>query len=314
MCPTLMNEPTLHLCIPTYNRSHLVEEAICSLQLQDNAGPRWRLLVVDNASSDDTPQRLARLQRKWPRLITVRENRQGLSHARNRGIAECASGWILFADDECTFPTDYVSRALSVIDRYAPVLFGGPVYPRYHDSPPRWWRDNYGTYSIPSLLGRSDRIFFSGGNMGYSVAALRKLGGFDPHLGMRGNRLGYGEETAVEEVLLQDYPPQSIHYDPDLFNFHLVRPEKYQWSHLLHEHFSRGLSRAYIKNRTPRTSSHNRTEQIIPPSLLVTKYPRPRAANRHPLGLLYEKGLPLLRLIGYWSGRLFGSGQQKKPH
>ncbi len=301
----MQSTPILHLCIPTFNRARLLEAAINSLRQQANDSARWRVVVVNNHSTDDTAERLQHLQQQWPRLITVSENQPGSSVARNRGLAECRKGWILFTEDDCTFPSDYVDRALGLLDRYAPVMFGGPIYPRYDHPPPRWWRDDYGTYSHPKLTGRSKRISLSGGNIGFALEALQKIGGFDPSLGIHGKRLGFGEETAVEAQILHNYPPEAIQFDLKLFIYHLVRNEKYQWHCLLNEHLSRGIARARIERLQSRLRETAKQPTAIPPSLLCTNYPiQPATRNGHPLGILYEKGLPLVRLLGLAIGRL----------
>ena len=300
----IQSEPILHLCIPTFNRAHLLEMSLNSLQQQANDNDRWRVLVVNNNSTDDTQQRLQRLQQQWARLNVVFENQQGSAIARNRGLAECRKGWILYIDDDCTFPSDYVDRALDVIDRYAPAMFGGPCYPRYDHQPPYWWRDDYGIYSHPKLTGRSNRISLSGGNICFALDALQQIGGFDPRLGIHGKRLGFGEETAVEAQILHKYPPEAIQFDLKLFVYHLVRAEKYQWSFLLHEHLLRGIARARIR-RLQATLTEATGQPIAPPSLLVTNYQPPQAKrNWHPLGILYENGLPLVRLLGFAVGYL----------
>jgi glycosyltransferase involved in cell wall biosynthesis len=60
----------------------------------------WEVLVVDNNSRDDTPAVVAQCQREWPRLRYVHEPRQGLSHARNLGIAHASGDILLFTDDD----------------------------------------------------------------------------------------------------------------------------------------------------------------------------------------------------------------------
>lgn len=50
-----MNEnPKVTVAIPTYNRSRLLKEAMASVLAQDYLD--FRVMVVDNASSDDTEQ------------------------------------------------------------------------------------------------------------------------------------------------------------------------------------------------------------------------------------------------------------------
>lgn len=295
----------LTIAIPTWNRAPLVETAIRSLMAQENGSCRWKVLVVDNASSDDTAARLEKARCDWSRLSTVGEETRGLSYARNRAVEECGTEYLLFADDESKFPADYVDRALDIIDRYAPVLFGGPIYPWYTEPPPSWWSDEYGSFSLPRRLGRADRIYFSGGNVGYAVEALRAVGGFDTNLGMRGSVLRFGEETAVEQALLRRYPPETVHYDPLFFNYHMVRPEKYRWRFLMRENFARGLARARVARSAAEKSADDGPREIVPACLRPTAVPPSRSSGRTFPRVAYEIGLPLLRRFGYAMGRLF---------
>ena len=236
----------LTIAIATFNRAVYVTGAIESLSAQANTSGRWRVVVIDNNSTDDTAMHVARLAAAWPRLTLVHEPVQGLSHARNRALASTPEGYILYADDECKFPADYVDRALAIVDQRRPAVFGGPIHPWYPTPPPAWWLDDYGSFSLPWQAARGGRIYLSGGNIGFAVEALRAVGGFDPGLGMKGNAIRFVEETAVELAILARYGPERIWFDPDFVNFHAVRPEKFRWSVLAREHFFRGMARAEI--------------------------------------------------------------------
>ena len=245
----------LTIAIPTFNRAFYVTTAIDSLREQANASERWRVVVVDNNSTDDTAERLALLAAQWPRLTVLFEPEPGASVARNRALAWSAQhgagqdgeGYILYVDDECKFQPDYVDRALAIIDRHKPRMFGGPIHPWYVVPPPAWFRPEYGSYSLPWATGLSDRISLSAGNMGFSIAALAAIGGFDPARGPRGTRLAFGEETAVENRMLAMFGADAVWFDPDLVNFHAVRPEKFRWRQMLREHFLRGMARGELQ-------------------------------------------------------------------
>ena len=154
----------LTVAIPTFNRADLLGIALQSLAEQDAEPEGWRVLVVDNNCTDQTAVQVSTMATKWPRLSLVSEPRQGLSHARNRALACCNSGWLLFVDDECTFPPGYVARALTIVRERRPLVFGGPIRPWYQKPPPAWFRPEYGSFSLPWATGRSNRIFLSGGN------------------------------------------------------------------------------------------------------------------------------------------------------
>ena len=76
------------ITIQTYNRSAVLAETLESLRpLQCPAGVEYEILVVDNNSTDDTPQVLQKYGVLLaPRLRSVFEPQQGLSHARNRAV------------------------------------------------------------------------------------------------------------------------------------------------------------------------------------------------------------------------------------
>lgn len=292
----------LTIAIPTFNRAELVEIAVRNLMAQANTGPRWRVLVIDNRSTDDTAARLERLQREWTRLEVLNERRQGLSFARNRALDACDGGWLLFADDECKFPPDYVDRALAIIDTKAPAMFGGPVRPWYPTQPPHWYRDEYGSFSLPWLAPRASRIYLSGGNIGFSVDALRSVGGFDPALGMSGGRIAFGEETDVEERILRRFGPDSVFYDPDFYNLHAVRPEKFRWRYLIRENFQRGVSRATVFKAAAAGTEASR-DVAVPACLRPEAGALLSGTPRVWQCFVYEKGLPLLRVVGQLWGR-----------
>jgi glycosyltransferase involved in cell wall biosynthesis len=86
----------------TYNRAGLVRDTLRSLMALETDGAfRYEVLVVDNASTDETPQVLEEIIRSATiPLRSVREAKQGVSCARNRGIAEATGTWIAFFDDD----------------------------------------------------------------------------------------------------------------------------------------------------------------------------------------------------------------------
>lgn len=243
----VMTQPaTLTLAIPTFNRAFYLTTAIGSLRAQANTSNRWRVVVANNNSTDDTAAQLAAVAADWPRLEVLFVPAPGASIARNQALERAGADYILYADDECKFPSDFIDRALAIIDRHGPKMFGGPILPWYVTPPPVWLPPDYGSYSLPWATGHSDRVSFSAGNMGFETSALRAIGGFDPARGPRGAQMAFGEETAVETLMLERFGPDAVWFDPEFFNFHAVRPEKYVWRNLLREQFQRGQARAQL--------------------------------------------------------------------
>ncbi len=85
-----MQEKKLSLVIATYNRGAKLAVTLDSLLAQTLPQELWEVVVVNNNSTDDTAERFAAYAAAHPELDVrmVRETEQGVSAARNRGIAE----------------------------------------------------------------------------------------------------------------------------------------------------------------------------------------------------------------------------------
>ena len=89
--------PEISVVIPTSNRRAMLAEAINSVQAQTNA--RWELIVVDDASTDDTWSFLSGLRDTRIRCFR-QEKKYERSAARNLGLANARSEFIMFLDDD----------------------------------------------------------------------------------------------------------------------------------------------------------------------------------------------------------------------
>jgi hypothetical protein len=102
--------PRVSVVITTYNRSALLQRAIESAR---NAGTQLELIVVDDCSTDDTPDVCARIDDiRYVRLSTNR----GLSNARNVGIEESSSEFITFLDDDDLRLPGSIDKQLRIIE------------------------------------------------------------------------------------------------------------------------------------------------------------------------------------------------------
>lgn len=95
-------ETLIGVVIPAYNYARTVGRAVESVLAQlDNADAQ--LLVIDDGSTDETPQVLDALLRKFPgRFQVLRKTNGGLASVRNLGIEMSAGKYLIFldADDE----------------------------------------------------------------------------------------------------------------------------------------------------------------------------------------------------------------------
>jgi len=90
-----MNNPLISVIIPTYNRAWALGEALDSVLAQTY--PAVELIVVDDGSTDETPDLLARYGDAL-RVLTLENG--GVSRARNHGISASTGEFIAFLDSD----------------------------------------------------------------------------------------------------------------------------------------------------------------------------------------------------------------------
>lgn len=223
----------LSLVIATYNRSAPLLAALQSVVHQDAPPSEWECVVVNNNSKDDTEDRFAEFAACHPalNLRMVRETRQGLSYARNRGIAETSGPYIAIIDDDERINEGFISAYIRFFDLHPQVASaGGRIIPEYPSGRPVWMsRYTERPIANPIDLGSSECVFPSGripggGNMALRRSAVEKYGAFDPAFGRVGGRLIGGEESDLFERLARG--GEQCWYVPEAVMWHIIPPEK----------------------------------------------------------------------------------------
>lgn len=104
----------LAVIIPAYNRRELLLETLACVR--DQTVPPWRLVIVDDGSTDGTIEAAEQWFSQHDMACEVKMIRQsnaGVSAARNRGVLECEEADLLaFLDSDDLWPPDFVHQAL----------------------------------------------------------------------------------------------------------------------------------------------------------------------------------------------------------
>jgi glycosyltransferase involved in cell wall biosynthesis len=101
--------------IPTYNREHLVSEAISSVLAQDIEGCILEIIVVDDGSTDKTREVLKAFGDK---IRYIYQENKGAGAARNRGIDEATGEWIAFLDSDDRWLPNKLSLQFKVLGAF----------------------------------------------------------------------------------------------------------------------------------------------------------------------------------------------------
>lgn len=186
----------------TYNRADRLPLALEALLAQEGAVP-YEIIVVDNNSTDSTSDVVDTIaQRAGQRVRPVFESRQGLSYARNTGIALARGSIIAVSDDDVRVAPDWVRRIKQAFDQHPDIAYiGGRVMPHWMEPPPKWlttahWSplalQDYGPDCV--ISGREHAVCLVGANLAFRRQVFETVGLFTPALGRIKDGIGSTED------------------------------------------------------------------------------------------------------------------------
>ena len=237
--------PMISVVVCTYNRADLLAGALESLVRQSLVPSCYEIIVVDNASTDETPEVVQIFQEKYPEhtIVRVYESQQGLGYARNAGLKHAHGRHVAYLDDDARASSDWLKTALELFEivKPTPICLGGPILPFYDAPKSEWFRDDYESRTWgdkPRFLKKGES--FSGSNMVWRKEILEAFGGFDVRVGVKGDYLSLGEETVPFDKVWRSFDHPVFYYSPQLSVHHWVPPFKMTVSYQLKRAFVAG--------------------------------------------------------------------------
>jgi glycosyltransferase involved in cell wall biosynthesis len=183
-----MSTELVTVVVCTYNRAALVRDTLASLTPLETDGQfAYEVVVVDNASTDDTPAVIAETARNYPvPLRGVREEKAGVACARNRGIREARGTWIAFFDDDQVAHPCWLKELLAQARRSSARCVGGGIRLRLPAEaaqvPPSPCRALLGERVAPGARRYSRRWAPGAGNLMLHRSVFDQVGLFDETL------------------------------------------------------------------------------------------------------------------------------------
>lgn len=194
--------PKVSIIITTRNRAEHLRQTLESLgRMHVPVDLPAELLVVDNASTDDTVEVVKHCKLPSLPVRYLYEPRLGQSNARNSGMAHTTGDVILFTDDDVRVPEHWIARMAEPIVSGRGEAVVGSVRIASHLERPWMGRKHRAFLASTTELDMAAPPQMIGANMGFTRRVLDKVPGFDPELGP-GAR-GFCDETLFSWQLKQ---------------------------------------------------------------------------------------------------------------
>jgi glycosyltransferase involved in cell wall biosynthesis len=248
---------TLSVVIVTRNRA-----ALLAATLEQLARQRFtrgdEVIVVDNASTDDTAAIIRRATREFPvPLRQMHSAAAGKTPALNAALAVASGDVLALTDDDVLVADDWVEAIRTSFADSSVDLIGGRVDPRWERPAPRWLRVDQGTqygemasplallhYGHAQELGGRTAV---GANMIVRRSVYDSLGGFDPQLGRGAGNLLCGEDHDLcQRAVASGF---RCEYRPEVRVQHWVPASRTRIRYYLRWFFYSGATNAMIEGR-----------------------------------------------------------------
>lgn len=173
---------TVSVVIPARDAATTLGETLDSLLAQTRGD--WTALVVDDGSTDETCALARAYAAREPRIRLLADGRasEGVSAARNRGIAEATGDWLLFLDSDDWIEPAFLRKMLAVLEARpgARVAYSAcrRVSPSGHAGP--LWLSSEVAHAPFEVLARRCPVVVHGFLL--DRALIAEIGAFDPAL------------------------------------------------------------------------------------------------------------------------------------
>ena len=189
----------LSFIIPAYNEEKRIEKCVRSILTQRNL-PEYEVIVVDNNSDDRTVEIV---QKNFPEVRIVKESKQGMTIARNRGAKEAVGDMLVFFDADVIVPPHWIERVIKMFSKNKDLVgISGPF--KFNDLPFKYkfveFIDFQIFYRLVELV--FNRILkkgslWVGGNVAVKTEAFWAIGGFNENI------VFYGEDIDLPTKLME---------------------------------------------------------------------------------------------------------------
>lgn len=175
-----MSAPRVAVVIATHNRAERLRATLGCLAAQTVGRDAFELVVVDDASSDDTPQVLDAAKAELALTVLRNAESAGPSVARDDGWRASSAPLVAFTDDDCEPAPDWLAALLAAHEAQPDAVLQGKTEPLAREA-----------HLLAYPNARTQRVlrrgpYYQACNIAYPRAWLERVDGFDRTFGWGG--------------------------------------------------------------------------------------------------------------------------------
>jgi glycosyltransferase involved in cell wall biosynthesis len=290
----------------------------------------WELLLIDNASTDETVQVALECWERHPAtpLRVVSERRQGLAYARERALAEANFELVCFVDDDNWLASNWVQLVASTMRQHPEVgVMGGASMAACESPSPAWFESCSTMYAVSPnswTEGECDQTHDCIWGAGMTIRRtawknIEQMGVPALLRGRLGKSLAGGEDAELcYRLRLAGW---KLWYEPRLQLRHFMPTQRLTWRYVRELYRGSGAASAVLlpyvaelnrRDERDANQQHSWSWQMIVSIYHLLRRPRKliKAALRHSEGdlevldleMLYGRLMGLLRIRSYYRG------------
>ena len=242
----------ISIIICCYNSSTRIQQTLCHLALQELKGTACEIILVDNASTDDT-MNVAKdfwqtLRNNEIIFTTIHEPKPGLANARQTAINNCNYDCFIFCDDDNWLDKEYIFNTWQILKQHPNVaLVGGLGTAAFeeHIFIPQWFNKFSACYALGIPQEKQGIVnSIHGAGASGRTAIVKSILNKSPFLlhGRRNIQLTSGEDSELcYKLRLAGY---DIYYSSKLTFRHLIPANRLSWTYL--QKLNIGLAETFV--------------------------------------------------------------------
>ena len=233
----------LSLVICTYNGIKRLKTVLDHLTKLDIPKELiWEVLVIDNASTDDTSNWVAEIQSSKTYSLPISlyyEPCPGLNNARITGAKMAIHDWLLFCDDDNLLEKNFIRFWFNVILEHNNLgAVGGRGIPLFDNDLPDWFKQYGHSYAVGPQMNQSGFVPIGGALYGAGLFVFKKPilkileNGFEMIMSDRkSGKLTSGGD--LEWCYLIQLSGLRMYYEDKMIFHHQLNANRLQWSYYI---------------------------------------------------------------------------------